>query len=533
MHMGSKPSVRIGVVRVGPNGLGARLQWKAIHAAEGELGMATRSESSRKRTTARGRGTAAGRRRKPLEGANRARRASSASSQKAQRPVRKTNVRTEGPKGIWDLVRPWIPLVVMVLLALAALFCVVKLVSCAGNALRGGSEEPKEEQIVEKDGAPAQEVAAEDGKPAIKLLDEGRVTQSGKGHVTFAAFGDNLANDNILAFADAWGGSGEGDGVYDFAPLYQNVRDEIASYDIAFVNQETTLGGTGGDEREWSGYPSYNTPDSMADALVGAGFRVINTNSNHTYDWWTDAIKYAQKLWNGYGGVLTIGSYEDQRDRDTIRVVECNGVRLAFLSYSYGQNGYEQSDLPNDYYAVPFSEAALKKDVEAAREVADVVVVYLHAGTEYTNEPDEDQVAWAQACANNNVDLVIGSHVHVIQPMRWLDRADGGKMLAVYGMGDFVSGYEDYPDTILSGEFSCEFVVGKKGKVSVEDIVWHPLIEHREGTTDTVYLMRDYTTELAENNELLDELDDPYGWIIETTRGVMGDDFAADVRRAV
>ena len=161
------------------------------------------------------------------------------------------------------------------------------------------------------------------------------------------------------------------------------------------------------------------------------------------------------------------------------------------------------------------------------------MVVYLHAGTEYTNEPDEDQVAWAQACANNNVDLVIGSHVHVIQPMRWLDRADGGKMLAVYGMGDFVSGYEDYPDTILSGEFSCEFVVGKKGKVSVEDIVWHPLIEHREGTTDTVYLMRDYTTELAENNELLDELDDPYGWIIETTRGVMGDDFAADVRRAV
>ena len=140
MHMGSKPSVRIGVVRVGPNGLGARLQWKAIHAAEGELGMATRSESSRKRTTARGRGTAAGKRRKPLEGANRARRASSASSQKAQRPVRKTNVRTEGPKGIWDLVRPWIPLVVMVLLALAALFCVVKLVSCAGNALRGGSE---------------------------------------------------------------------------------------------------------------------------------------------------------------------------------------------------------------------------------------------------------------------------------------------------------------------------------------------------------------------------------------------------------
>ena len=419
----------------------------------------------------------------------------------------------------------------MVLLILLLLFCVMKLVTCAGHALGGRQDQPQEEQVVEHAGAPVQDVAAEDGKPAIKLLDEGRVTKSGKGRVTFAAFGDNLANDNILEFADTWGGSGEGDGVYDFSPLYDSVRDEIASYDIAFVNQETTLGGLGGSDREWAGYPSYNTPDSMADAVVNAGFRVVNTNSNHTYDWWTDAIKYAQNLWNGYDSILTIGSYQNERDRDTIRVVECNGVRVAFLSYSYGQNGYEQSELPNDYYAVPFSEAALKKDVAAAREVADVVVVYLHAGTEYTHEPDEDQVAWAQACADNNVDLVIGSHVHVIQPMRYLDRADGEKMLAVYGLGDFVSGYEDYPDTILSGEFSCDFVVGKKGKVSVENIVWHPLIEHREGTTDTVYLMRDYTTSLAESNELLAGLDDPYGWIIETTRGVMGDDFAADVRR--
>ena len=439
----------------------------------------------------------------------------------------------EGETGAWAVIRPWVPLVTLVLLAIALVFGIFRLASCVSGAVGAvrsqadkAATEQKEEKVETKDGATAQTVNADEDKPAVKLLDEGRVTETGEGHVTFAAFGDNLANDNTLATADSWAGE-EGDGVYTFAPLYDNVRSEIGSYDIAFVNQETTLGGTGDGEFEFTGYPSYNTPDTMADAVVEAGFRVINTNSNHTYDWWTGAIEHAQQLWNGYDSVLTIGSYQDQQDRDTVRVVECNGVRTAFLSYSYGQNGYEQSDLPNDYYAVPFSEEALARDVAAARKVADVVVVYLHAGTEYTFEPDEEQVAWAQACADNNVDLVIGSHAHVIQPMRYLTRADGGQMLAVYGLGDFVSGYEDYPETVLSGEFSCEFVVDGD-KVSVENVVWHPLIEHREGSTDTVYLVRDYSSELAGSNELLAGLDSPYDWLIETTKSVIGEDFKID-----
>lgn len=441
----------------------------------------------------------------------------------------------EGETGAWAVIRPWVPLVTLVLLCIALIFGIFRLASCVSGAVGSirsqadsAATEQKEDKVETKDGATAQTVNADEDKPAVKLLDEGRATESGAGHVTFAAFGDNLANDNILAIADSWAGE-EGDDVYTFTPLYDNVRSEIGSYDIAFVNQETTLGGTGDGDFEFTGYPSYNTPDTMADALVESGFRVINTNSNHTYDWWTGAIEHAQALWNGYNSVLTIGSYQDQQDRDTVRVVECNGVRIAFLSYSYGQNGYEQSDLPNDYYAVPFSEEALTNDVAAARKVADVVVVYLHAGTEYTFEPDEEQVAWAQACADNNVDLVIGSHVHVIQPMRYLTRADGGQMLAVYGLGDFVSGYEDYPETVLSGEFSCEFVVDGD-KVSVENIAWHPVIEHREGSTDTVYLVRDYTNELAESNELLAGLDSPYDWLIETTHSVIGDDFTIDVR---
>ncbi len=442
----------------------------------------------------------------------------------------KVKVSVAPSAGLWGQAKQWVPLVVLALAVILLVLALFRMVSCVGRTL-GGSTQEATEAVEVKAGKPAQLIGAQDGKPAVKLLDEGRTTKSGKGRVTFAAFGDNIVGETILGMADAWGGSGTGDGVYDFAPLYENVRDEVSSYDIAFVSQETILGGIDNSGNEWAGYPSYNTPDTMADALVGTGFRVINTNSNHVYDWWTNAIRHSQALWKGLDTVLTIGSYEDQTDRDTIRVVECNGVRTAFLSYCYGQNGYDQADLPNAYYSVPFSEQALAADVKAAREVADVVVVYLHAGTEFVFEPSEDEVAWAQACANNNVDLVVASHAHVIQPMRYLTRADGKEMLAVYGLGDFVASYEDYPEGALSGEFSCDFVVDDDGAVTVDNIVWHPLIEHKEGSSETVYLLRDYTTEMAESNEMLSSLDDPYGWIIETTRGVMGDNFKADVRR--
>ena len=359
------------------------------------------------------------------------------------------------------------------------------------------------------------------------LLDEGRTTGTGAGKVTFAAFGDNLANENILELADGWAGA-TGDGTYDFAPLYDHVRDEVAAYDVAFVNQETTLGGL--QDREWAGYPSYNTPDSMADAVAQVGFRVVNTNSNHTYDWWVGAIEYAQQLWRGYDRLLTIGSYQDQQDRDTVRVVECNGVRLAFLSYSYGQNGYELSDLPNGYYAVHYDKETIREDVERAKKVSDFVLVYMHWGEpEYSNEVNDEQRDLAKYCADLGVGMVVGSHVHVIQPMEWVERADGGRMLCVYGLGDFVAGYANYPDTIMSAMMTCDIVRGDDGSFAVENVVWHPLIEHMEGNTDRVCLVRDYTQEQAEANVLLDSLDNPYQWIHDKTNEVMGTEFAIDM----
>lgn len=379
--------------------------------------------------------------------------------------------------------------------------------------------------------------------------------------VSFCAVGDNLINEagdwtvDLLGFADAWAGD-TGDGTYDFSPLYAKIKDAVTSYDIAFINQETTLGGN--DEFDYEGYPSYNTPDEMAQAVVDAGFDVVNCNTNHTYDTWTGSIEHAQKVWAKQKDIDVIGSYTSQEDRENIRVVERNGMSIAFLSYSYGQNGYSQSDLPNDYYAVPFDKDKMTAEVARAKELADAVVVYMHWGEENTHELSSEQREYAQFLADLGVDLTIGSHAHVIQPVEYIERSTSSSdkdedddasasqdddaqtmrddMLCVYGLGDFVSGYT-LPKTILSGMFTCDFVRDEVGKVTVQNPVWHGVVEHCEGDSDAVYLLSDYGDDLAQRNTLLarvgenDEYttSDPLEWAQQTTLDVVGDVIPVEV----
>ena len=368
------------------------------------------------------------------------------------------------------------------------------------------------------------------------------------GKVSFCAVGDNLINAggeytaDLLGLADGWSGT-TGDGKYDFSPLYAQLKGTISSYDIALINQETTLGGTS--QYEYQGYPAYNTPDEVAQAVADAGFDVVNCNTNHTYDTWTDSIEHAQSVWAKQPDVTVIGSYSSESDRSNIRVLERNGIKVAFLSYSYGQNGYTQDDLPNDYYAVPFDKDKMHDEITRAKELADAVVVYMHWGEENDHALSDEQRQYASFLAGEGVDLVVGSHAHVIQPVEYISRglqattgtgdAQNG-MLCVYGLGDFVSGYT-LPKTILSGMFTCDIVRDDDGGVSIQNPVWHGLVEHNEGTTDTVYELSEYTDALAGRNTLLARVgendtyttSDPLAWAKQTTREVVGDAITVEV----
>ena len=343
--------------------------------------------------------------------------------------------------------------------------------------------------------------------------------------VHFVAVGDNLPEEQIGAYADAQAGT-TGDGEYDYTSIYENIKPIIESADLAYVKEETHCGG---DDIGPKGYPSFNTTDSMADALVDTGFDLVGSASNHSYDWgYFGANDHSCELWKTRDVVFT-GTADCAEDAAKIATIERNGITFALLDYTYGVNGYEESDLPS--YAVNFIDKdRIASDVKKAREQADVVLVAMHWGTENLMEADETQLEYAQYLADLGVDVVLGSHPHVIGPLAWVEGSSGKKTLVAYSLGNFLSRHESpTPKNELEGMLSCDFVRGDGGTVAVQNVVWTPLVNHTDGETFRIYTLKDYTNELAAQDSAFDGLEDPVAWLKETNAEVVGSDFTIDV----
>lgn len=347
---------------------------------------------------------------------------------------------------------------------------------------------------------------------------------TGPATVHFVAVGDNLPEIGIASYADVQAGE-VGDGDYDYSAVYEHVRPYVESADLAYVDEETHLGG---DDIGPKGYPSFNTTDQMADAIVDCGFDLVASATNHAYDWgYFGANEHSRSVWNQQPVAFT-GTATSEEEAARIATVERNGITFALLSYTYGVNGYDRSDLPD--YAVNFIDRdRIADDVARAREQADVVLVAMHWGTENLMEADDYQTEYAQYLADLGVDVVLGSHPHVIGPMEWVEGKDGNRTLVAYSLGNFVSNH-DAPSAKheLEGMLSCDFVRGDNGDVSVENVTWTPLVMHTDGTSFAVYALKDYTAELAAAHPVLSGLDDPLGWLRQTTVDVIGDEFPID-----
>ncbi len=447
--------------------------------------------------------------------------------------------RTSWTEAVYKPAKPARPWGAYILLA-AIIAAIVTAVALGASALRSCiAEKPADQSQTQTESTADKQPVAQtyDSSISTKLIGEGSVTATGNGRVTFCAVGDNVINEQLIDFADRNAGE-EGDGAYDFSPLYSTISPAISSYDLAFINQETVMGGN--ENFDFAGYPSFNSPDELAGDLVDAGWDMFNCNSNHTYDIGSDAIYHEIELWKQYPDVAVAGMHETQEDAQTIRVIERNGIRIAFLSYNYGLNGRENSEVEDGSLVNFFTDEKLERDIPRAKAVSDVVVVSMHWGTEYTNEPDETQRLWGQKCADLGADVVIGTHTHFIQPMEWLEGADGGKTLVAWCLGDFASGYT-WIDCILGGMMSCDFVRGEDGEVAVENVKWTPTIEHMENGIYSVHFLKDYTEDMAARNELFshenysnteEALADPLGYVRAKTSSVIGEAFPIDMGSA-
>lgn len=224
------------------------------------------------------------------------------------------------------------------------------------------------------------------------------------------------------------------DGTYNYDHQLDDIRPIVKNYDLAYYNQETVLGGK---ELGLSSYPCFNSPQEVGDAFVKAGFNLVSLANNHTLDKGTKAILNSVAYWRNQTGVMTAGSYDSESDRNRAHIGEKNGITYAFLAYTYGTNGIPVPK-GKDYVVNLFSKEQAQKDIEAVRDQVDVVLVAMHWGVEYTHTPTNEQRDWAQFLSDLGVDVIIGSHPHVIQPIEFI-----GDTLVIYSLGNFISGQED------------------------------------------------------------------------------------------
>ena len=272
-------------------------------------------------------------------------------------------------------------------------------------------------------------------------LQENKKEKEQEYQASMVMVGDNLIHSSIYKDAS------DGNGGYDFRKMYELVKPIIQKYDIAYYNQETVLGGK---ELGVSDYPTFNSPQEVGDAMIDAGFNLVSLASNHTMDSGEKAILASREYWDSKSDVLAVGSYSSVDDRNKVRIVTKNNIRYTMLNYTYGTNGIsvpsgkeylvnvwptnlEINDVEKDTQYQEYKKQ-VKKDIEQVRDSVDVLMVAMHWGVEYTDEATEYEKDMASYLASLGVDIIIGAHPHVIQPVTWID-----KTLVIYSLGNFIS----------------------------------------------------------------------------------------------
>ena len=190
------------------------------------------------------------------------------------------------------------------------------------------------------------------------------------------------------------------------------------------------------------------SPWALGDAEVKAGFNIILHATNHTLDKGLKGVENCLSFWKTYHPDTTVlGINETEEDYENIYVYEKEGFKIAFLNYTYGTNGIPIPD-SKPYIVNMLDKDKITADVTKAKQLADMVIVLPHWGTEYVYTPDSNQNYWTQLFLSLGVDVVIGTHPHVLEPVEVVSDTKGHEMLVYYSLGNFVSNQDQKPRMI-------------------------------------------------------------------------------------
>lgn len=306
-------------------------------------------------------------------------------------------------------------------------------------------------------------------------------TQDADEDVTFnlTAIGDVMCHNT--QYMDAYN---KDTGEYDFSYVFEDIEYYIKNSNITVANLETTFAG---EERGYSNYPRFNSPDALAYNLKKLGVDVLSTAGNHSLDTGFDGLSRTIDVLNN-ADISHVGTYKTQEDRDTILFKYVKGIKIAFLNYTYGTNGIAiPSDKP--YCVNLIDEDLIKSDIEKAKsQDADIIVASMHWGTEYSTVSNSTQNELADFLFKNGVNIILGTHPHVLQQMekRTVTLEDGTTQdgFIIYSLGNFISG-QNAENTRTSIILDLQITKHADDTVTIDNIDYIPIYMYRDSSLST------------------------------------------------
>ena len=308
-----------------------------------------------------------------------------------------------------------------------------------------------------------------------EVIDEGKKDTT----INMSVIGDIMCHNS--QYEDAYDSKTD---TYDFSYVFEDVKEHISSADIAIGNLETTFAGK---ERGYSNYPTFNTPEALAMDLKEIGIDVLSTANNHSLDkGYTGLVSTLNFL--DEAGISHMGTYDSYEAKNEVLVKEVNGIKIAFLSFTYGTNGIPVPS-GKEYCINLIDKDLILKQIEYAKSKnVDIISVNMHWGVEYRTTPNDEQKELADFLFENGVDLILGSHPHVIETMekRTITLADGSTKdgFVIYSLGNFISGQvkENTKNTII---LDLQITKHAEGNITIDSAKYTPLYMYKSSKGST------------------------------------------------
>ncbi|MTI68493.1 MAG: CapA family protein [Firmicutes bacterium] len=313
------------------------------------------------------------------------------------------------------------------------------------------------------------------------------------------------------------------EGVFDFTNNFSKVKKYIESSDLALANFESV---TAGNEHRFRGYPTFNSPKQTLDAIKDAGFDILSTANNHSIDMGKegiiDTIDYINKL-----NLKNVGTYKTPNKK--VLTEDVNGVKISFLSYTYGCNGLESrlTDKELSYMVNMIDKEKIKSDlVKVENSDTDLTVVFIHWGHEYHRNPSLYQKNLAKNMVKWGADIILGSHPHVIQESEFISYK-GEEKFVIYSLGNFISNQRRETLSFKNRNYTEDGVIVKinitkdyiKDKVSIKEVNYIPTWVNRDSKDGKlsyeVLPVKDYLNDESLNKGIITKLKNSFNNTME------------------